>query len=759
MMSQKYVLPSMSNEQREIISFIKKQNVYCNACPGAGKSTTIFGMIDRYPDEKILVLTYNSRLKIESRQKCAELGFRDRSEIHSYHSFGWRYYTQLCKTDEGINHVLDTNMQMTKHPWMKYSIIVIDEAQDMTLPLYKFVVKIMKDMNFSGRICVLGDKRQAIFNFQGSDSRFLTYAHKIFDHVNSHEWLCLKLSTSYRLTNQMCNFVNYITGEKTAIHNKVSQNKVLYFRKNLFHPKTISYLARMVKNLVKEYGINEIFILGPSVKQGRKRTSPIRALSNKLSDKGYSVYATKSNHERLDERIINDKIVLTNFHSIKGLERKVIIVFGFDASYYKYYNRNVSEANQLNIQPALFVAITRGLEKLIILHNASSMFLPFIRKSDIKQIVNYVDDSDNDEDDEIQYIRPQEKIRTSYGVTDLISHITSETLLKINSCIETKKIRLYNFEIDIPDIISTGLTTCEYVSELNGTALPMYYEYITKGYQHMYEKYVDMIRGIEKGKKYDDSAYKIQFTKSLKPFPKRLTSRFNIIPFLRFINVYEYCTSGYNFKINQIKRYNWITQQHLNLSSKRLKKMFNSNSTIPKRNDTIEFETTIEMLFDHNGDVYTGNIALPHIHIGGRIDAIDHVNKCVYELKCTNEIKLEHRVQTALYMFIFGKMDYRYFVYNIKTDEQIELICKDYDILQEYVKSIIVEKLNNKGTEKDVIFLEKVYKARERVLNNDEDEIMPLFDDFIDGSKETMIQRSPSSPIEYDSDEEPLFDL
>lgn len=51
---------------------------------------------------------------------------------------------------------------------------------------------------------------------------------------------------------------------------------------------------------------------------------------------------------------------MTTFHQAKGLERKIVIVLGFDDSYNKYFNR--SNINNNEIANPVYVAVSRASE-------------------------------------------------------------------------------------------------------------------------------------------------------------------------------------------------------------------------------------------------------------------------------------------------------------------------------------------------------------------------------------------------------------
>ena len=102
------MLNEASDEQKAIIDSIKDHNVKVNSVAGSGKTTTVLHMAKQYKDESILLLTYNARLKMETRKKKDNLGLRN-LEVHSYHSFCVSNYDNRCYKDAAIINFLKYN--------------------------------------------------------------------------------------------------------------------------------------------------------------------------------------------------------------------------------------------------------------------------------------------------------------------------------------------------------------------------------------------------------------------------------------------------------------------------------------------------------------------------------------------------------------------------------------------------------------------------------------------------------------------------
>jgi len=72
---------------------------------------------------------------------------------------------------------------------------------------------------------------------------------------------------------------------------------------------------------------------------------------------------------------------------------------------------------------------------------------------------------------------------------------------------------------------------------------------------------------------------------------------------------------------------------------------------------------------------YIERLTYNNIIIKGYIDCIDQ--DIIYEFKCTNYITPEHILQLALYSYLINDSNKKYKLYNIYTDECIEIIVSD----------------------------------------------------------------------------------
>ena len=135
----------LSEEQQKILNVTQTgDNVIVDAVAGTGKTTLILEIAKVLSSQKILQITYNKSLKFEVRGKTKSMGI-DNLTIHTYHSLAVCYYSCTAHVDNEIKKIV-TNNKESNRKIPEFDMIVIDEAQDMTLLYYQLMVKFIKDI-------------------------------------------------------------------------------------------------------------------------------------------------------------------------------------------------------------------------------------------------------------------------------------------------------------------------------------------------------------------------------------------------------------------------------------------------------------------------------------------------------------------------------------------------------------------------------------------------------------------------------------
>src|SRR5690606_9571148 len=259
------MLPEPSNEQRKIVEAIASHNVVVDSVAGSGKTTTNLYIAYTYPQARFLLLTYNKRLKIETREKVKEHKLNN-LEVHSYHSFCVKYYNHKCFDDDVMEKVVTQNVKPLRN--FVYNCIIVDEVQDMKAIYYLLVKKIYNDNKnklHATHICIVGDRHQCIYKKMDADPKYIINAEVEFA-FNQLPWKRLKLSQSFRLTHEMAQFVNRCLFHEEKIQSSRKGPKVRYFICDIYQEP---YL--LVKELLAKYKPDDIFIISPMIKNNHIR--------------------------------------------------------------------------------------------------------------------------------------------------------------------------------------------------------------------------------------------------------------------------------------------------------------------------------------------------------------------------------------------------------------------------------------------------------------------------------------------------------
>lgn len=134
-------------------------------------------------------------------------------------------------------------------PWILYKLdggidhLLVDEAQD-TNTLQWSIIKALTEEFFAGKdaqnqsrtLFVVGDPKQSIYSFQGTDPKIFTAMRAHFSRRLSNDeksWKDLEMSLSFRSTSVILDFVDALFAEENAragVHNEENTLKHLCFR-------------------------------------------------------------------------------------------------------------------------------------------------------------------------------------------------------------------------------------------------------------------------------------------------------------------------------------------------------------------------------------------------------------------------------------------------------------------------------------------------------------------------------------------------
>jgi adenylate kinase len=668
----------LSNEQQNILNEVMTgANVIVDAVAGTGKTTLIMAIAKELSNKQILQITYNKSLKFEVRDKIKEAEITNLN-VHTYHSLAVCYYSPTAHVDNELKKIIDANILPTSI-LNHIDILVIDEAQDMTLLYFQLIVKFIKDVGKPIQLVVLGDYMQGLYEFKGSDIRFLTLSKNIWinhPYLQTTEFKQCTMKTSYRITNQMCSFVNNVLLGEDRMKACRDDMKVQYIRNSGYNIEII--ICAEITRLI-ETGANpsDIFILGPSVKRGR-----IRKLENVLVERNIPCHVPTIESSDIDQRVIEGKVVFSTFHSVKGRQRKYVFVMGFDNSYFKYFTNKNENPTCPN---TLYVACTRSSGCLYLLeHNTRTDDRPldFLNMNHIEMKQQPYINFRGQQQTNFFQINDQSlntKLIKKITPTDLIRFIPEDVNLRICDILnrifvkENNKNNEINI-IDIPCVIQTQNGFYEDISDINGVAIPCLY----------YDELINIWRETPLNNTKDSILYSIidmnmessnyKKKKFIVDLIEKLPEKIETIrDYLIMANINISIQESLYSKLKQIdyEDYNWLTDTVASECKTRMRNAISMDCQNKRpdveHNIIVSTDDDLHIRIDEQINEY---ITDKKFRFSARADIITETT--LWEIKCTTSTTTDHLLQLAIYAWIIQmssdiKKDYK--LLNIITGE------------------------------------------------------------------------------------------
>ena len=701
-----------SPEQQIILDHVAEgKHVVVNAVAGSGKSTTILSVAHAFPQKRILQITYNSMLRHEMKEKVQQAQL-DNLDVHTFHSLAVKYYVPSAHTDTELRHIIHHRLPLAVHPPKSWNILVLDEAQDMSFLYYHFICLFLENLgeNAPRQLMVLGDHQQCLYQFKGADARFLTQAARIWTSPEEKpqkfkgEMVACSLQTSYRITAPMAEFVNRaMLGHDRMLAPREGE-PVVYIRNSRHNiEKMVVYIIQQL--LEQGHLPSDIFILSGSVKG---LNSHIRKMENALCERGIPCHIPTIEQDKLDERVIEGKVVFSTFHCVKGRQRKFVFVVGFDHNYFLH----MAHGQDSRVCPnTLYVGCTRAMERLYLLEfnqYAGDRPLEFLKMSHhdmvaadfvefkgMPQTLFYDRDEKSVNADKIKkhYLSPTKLIKfISDTVMDQITPIVDRIFTRIPWTAESG---LPNMDmVTIPSVINTQ-HGFEDVSDLNGIALPaMFYDSLGEETRRFPGILYDLIEEAIVDMREDQHHYLKTIVKDMPP------SCESIADYLYLANVYVSIQERLYFKLKQIRRsdYKWLKADVVATCQTLLKRVMKDDCTPDNMGEiwTEELIMSPSMEDEHAQldeelcGVFLGtDLENVRFRFSAIVDLITPTT--VWEIKCTSSITIDHQLQVVIYAWLWGftKRPAREFkLLNIKTGERWVLQANRAE-LQEIVVALL----------------------------------------------------------------------
>lgn len=366
---------TVNDEQYNVITSSKENNIRIIACAGSGKTTTIICrmkyLIDNGVDpQTILFTTFNVDAASNMRQKINDLfGFMPMITIGTIDSISARFYYKYFCNDYFVG-VKEYSIELLKFLKSSEGDIILNQYQYIFFDEFQDVNQIQYDIlmcfyNKGSKIVVIGDDAQNVYQFRNSNVNFIINLGKYVQNLVTHNLLYNYRSTPeiIRMANESIllnknqikkemlsindstNFtpkVSYYDSYK--IQNKNILNTILEFKKKGFSDESIAIVSRNNRPLK----LIEEFI----EKSNSKNEQKIKYVS----------LITEDNVDT-KPKIKNDHLTITTIHKAKGLEWNLVFVIGCSDDFIPSKKDNLSLEEERRL---FYVAITRAKHYLYI---------------------------------------------------------------------------------------------------------------------------------------------------------------------------------------------------------------------------------------------------------------------------------------------------------------------------------------------------------------------------------------------------------
>lgn len=219
---QKYdkLFGTLSESQLKIIRDDSSQYIVVAAGPGSGKTRVLVHklasllLLEDVKHEQLLMVTFSRAAANEFKQRLYDLIGNAAAfvEVKTFHSYCFDLLGKIGNVDESAD-VIKMARQMIMEGEVEAgkiakSVLVIDEAQDMSEDEYLLICTLM-EYNEQMRVIAVGDDDQNIYEFRGSDSKYMQYF------IDEKKAVKYELVDNYRSCKSVVAFANaYARGFK-----------------------------------------------------------------------------------------------------------------------------------------------------------------------------------------------------------------------------------------------------------------------------------------------------------------------------------------------------------------------------------------------------------------------------------------------------------------------------------------------------------------------------------------------------------------
>jgi ATP-dependent DNA helicase RecQ len=403
---QKYkkLFESLSVVQRKIIDDQQSKYIVVAAGPGSGKTKVLVHklasllLMEDVKHEQLLMLTFSRAASTEFKKRLIELigNAAHYIDIKTFHSFCFDLLGKvgtLDKSDSILKNTIEKirngeveNSRITK------TVLVIDEAQDMDDLEYE-LVELLMEKNEDMRVIAVGDDDQNIYQWRGSDSKYL------LNFITEKNATKYELVTNFRSKNNIVEYTNQFvkTIEKRlkqnpiqAIHNDDGIIKIVqYSNNNLILPLVEDILSTSFSGstcILTNKNSDAFQICGIL----NKHNLPTKLIQNK---DGFSLYNLSEVRYFINQLQLEEDTFIINNENWENAKRKLTERYKTSTKF-DIINTMIKEFEATNPQRKyksdFEVFILESKVEDFVITNSETIFVSTIHKAKGKEFENVI---------------------------------------------------------------------------------------------------------------------------------------------------------------------------------------------------------------------------------------------------------------------------------------------------------------------------------------------------------------------------------
>lgn len=242
----KQLFGSLSTSQLNIINDTQSGHIVVAAGPGSGKTKLLVHklasllLMEDVKHEQLLMLTFSRAAAGEFRRRLYELignaiGF---IEIKTFHSYCFDLLGRMGTLEKAGSIVSDAVEKIQSGEVeinrITKTVLVIDEAQDMTKDEFALITALMEKNGEEMKVIAVGDDDQNIFTFRGSDSKYLRIL------INQYNARSYELLENYRSKRNIVDFANQFVRQ---IHQRLKEEQIIPVKQEDGRIKIVRYVS------------------------------------------------------------------------------------------------------------------------------------------------------------------------------------------------------------------------------------------------------------------------------------------------------------------------------------------------------------------------------------------------------------------------------------------------------------------------------------------------------------------------------------